>query len=287
MTGAGAEVLVYALGGGAGHAVRGASLATALERRGTSAAVWVHAERVELARSLGARAIGCERPSSKGELRASLDRVIGELGARRLVVDTFVEGICGELEEPPLQAVALLRLRRDGARPEVARALGRYARAIDVEPHFAWHGRRDAEPGGPVARALARENSGPDVLLAAGDGELRALFARLARRLVAAGLDARLAQDGLLDARALSAKVVVGAAGYNLTYELARLGTWHVAVPLRRRFDDQRARAERFARVCASPEALERMVLALVRGGGARAPLDVLAPDDLAALVTR
>ena len=293
MTGAGAECLVYALGGGSGHAVRGALLAQAIERRGTTCAVWVHADRARLARSLHARAIGCARPASAGELRASLERVVGELGARTLVVDTFVEGLCGELADAPLPvpAVALLRLRRADAPRDVARAMRRYGRAIDLEPHLAWLAAGDAEPGGPVARPLVHAAGAPDVLLAAGDGELGPLFARLSRRLRGAGVAAEVAEHdgaGLLDARALSAKVVVGAAGYNLTYELARLGTWHVAVPLRRRFDDQRARAERVARVCSSPEALERIVLALVRGGASRPrSVEVLGHDELAAIVTR
>jgi hypothetical protein len=300
MTGAGADAalssgarcLVYALGSGSGHAVRGALLASALERRGVPSAAWVAAGRADLARALHPRVVACDRPATPAELRARLERLIGELGATRLVVDTFFEGIAGELASglPRVHAVALLRLRRDAGRADL-RALGRYARALDLEPQLGWRpAAMLAEPVGPVARRLERAPDGADVLLAAGDPELAPLFARLAGRLAAAGLRVEVAgrargDSALLDAAALSARVVVGAAGYNLTYELLHLRSWHVALPRRRRFDDQQARAARYARVCDGPEALERVVMALARGGGRRAAEGapaVLSHDDLA-----
>lgn len=255
--------------------MRGALLASALERRGHSAAVWVASERAGLARTLCSRVVACPRPDSPGELRQRLERLLGELGATRLVVDTFVEGITGELAGalPCARSVALLRARRDAARPAFAKALERYTRALDVEPGLEWlPAGLDTVEAGPVARRLERAPGAGDVLLAAGGGELRRLFGRLGQRLRAAGLDVREASStgSLLDARALSATVVVAAAGYNLTYELAHLGSWHAAVPLGRRFDDQHARAQRFARVCRSPEALERLVTTLVRARAER-----------------
>lgn len=63
------------------------------------------------------------------------------------------------------------------------------------------------------------------------------------------------------------AHVVVGAAGYNLTYECARAGTWHVSVPRPRRLDDQHLRARAMAITSSSPRTLEDNVRALIERG--------------------
>src|SRR5690606_24870248 len=155
---------------------------------------------------------------------------------------------------------------------------------FDVEPALEWLPPGVAEPCPPVVRALERQPSDLDVLLAAGAGEHAALIEKLGARLARAGLkiEMRSERAGLLGARELSARVVIGGAGYNLSYELQRLGSWHVALPCARRFDDQRARAERLALTCGSPQAIERRVLALVYGGGARPAAPTATHADLA-----
>lgn len=256
--------------------VRGASLAAALERQGLPAVVLVPSERLPFARRLCSAAIGIARPTSRAELQRRLRSLLERLEVTDLVVDAFPEGILGELavvSRGVAFGVAIVRQRRDGRSAAFLSALERYQLRLDIEPALEWLPPGAAEPCLPVVRPLARQPSEVDVLLAAG-GECPALFGKLSARLAAAGLSVavRTESDGLLGERELSAPVVVGGAGYNLTHELARLGSWHVALPRARRFDDQRARAGRWAIVCKGPESLERRLLALVRGGGARRP---------------
>jgi hypothetical protein len=273
--------LIYALGGGSGHAVRGALLGVALGEIGPRTRVFVPEGRGELVRSLGADPLECPATSSPAELRRHLYRAIAEHAATDLIVDTFPEGLLGELEAnlpgPPAQA--LLRARRDSASPRFVRALGRYRRVYDLEPHLVWlcppSGKRVCAYG-PVARRLQREDVEHDVLLVAGESSLELFFERLAKRLEAGGYRVASARPGeftsagrarptrLLGAEALSAHVVVGPAGFNLTYELAALGVWHVAIARPRRYDDQALRADRVAVTCRSPEAVERRVLQLL-----------------------
>jgi hypothetical protein len=74
--------------------------------------------------------------------------------------------------------------------------------------------------------------------------------------------------------------VVVGPAGFNLTYELVRTGAWHIALPVPRHYDDQRRRAEQVALLPSSPEAVERRVLALLAHAGPRPPPCAVWPMD-------
>jgi hypothetical protein len=279
--------LIYALGGGSGHAVRGALLGAALAELGYGSRVLVPEGRGELVRSLGGEPFQCRATTSPVELRRSLEQSILEHAATDLVVDTFPEGLLGELDgDPPCVRMQLvLRARRDRQSPRFLRALGRYRRAYDLEPHLGWLCAPDADrvsAFGPVARRLKRETTEHDVLLVAGEPTFEPFFERLARRLEACGYRAASARPGefasagrhrlepLLGTEALSTRVVVGPAGFNLTYELAALGVWHVAIARPRRYDDQALRAGRVAVACRSPEAVERRVLQLLASRAAR-----------------
>ncbi|HBQ10735.1 MAG TPA: hypothetical protein DEF51_05945, partial [Myxococcales bacterium] len=54
--------------------------------------------------------------------------------------------------------------------------------------------------------------------------------------------------------------VIVGPAGFNLTYEARAAGLTHLAVPRPRRFDDQARRAEAVATRVRSPRHLLRLL---------------------------
>jgi hypothetical protein len=287
LSGAERRFLIYALGGGSGHAVRGALLGAALAELGYASRVLVSEGRVEVVRSLGGEPSQCRATSSPVELRRDLEQSILAHAATDLIVDTFPEGLLGELDgDPPdMPTHLLLRARRDAQSPRFLRALTRYRRAYDLEPHLGWLCVSDADrvsAFGPVARRLNREETEHDVLLVAGEPTLEPFFERLARRLDAHGYRVASARPGefasagrlrpkpLLGAEALSTRVVVGPAGFNLTYELAALGVWHVAIARPRRYDDQALRADRVAVTCRSPEAVERRVLQLLASRATR-----------------
>ena len=92
-------------------------------------------------------------------------------------------------------------------------------------------------------------------------------------------------EAALLTRDEFAAKVVVGPAGYNLTYELSALGIWHLALPAARQYDCQELRAQRLAVVAHSPGAVERRVRAWLDQGVARRPGSVRAMSDLAAVL--
>jgi predicted glycosyltransferase len=90
----------------------------------------------------------------------------------------------------------------------------------------------------------------------------------------------------LLGAEALSARVVVGPAGYNLTYELSALGVWHLALPASRQYDNQELRAERVATVAHAPVAVERRIHAWLDQAALRPRGDVRAMRQLASALS-
>lgn len=69
----------------------------------------------------------------------------------------------------------------------------------------------------------------------------------------------------MLSTAQLSAKVLIGPAGFNLSYEAQAMHTWHIALPRVRSHDDQARRAEAVAHVPRSPEAVERLTLQLLQ----------------------
>lgn len=281
------SVLVYALGGGFGHVVRGAALAAAFERNGTPASVLVPETHLALATALGASGVGVGATRDPVTLRRHLDAAIEQTACTLLVVDSFPAGLLGELADPPCVArrALLLRLHRDADAPAFLRAAAAYDHVLDLEPHLDWRPPDlDATPFGAVAREPSPDAlATADVLLVATDALLAPLLLRLARRLARNGRHVQVAVSGGIgppDREPRPAlpltlgrdapRVVVGAAGYNLVYEACAADTAHLAVPLPRRFDNQHLRARTLCEIPGSPEALERRVLELLDGASFR-----------------
>lgn len=285
------HVACYGLGGGRGHAVRTSALTRALIERGVRATVLVRQENRDIAEAFEVPHRACPRPEGPERLRTWLEAVSRSLQPTHLVVDTFPEGLLGELRGALLELprTVLLRTRRDAHAPAFRAAIRPTDRCLDLEPHLGWAPEDlGLEAFGPVARNLATATPEHDVVFVPGEAPRIEPMTRLARRLRVAGLDAVVVPPSSRLSRGpeLSAKVVVGAAGFNLTYELARLGVHHVALPLHRSHDDQHRRAATMSHRPRSPEALERLVVQLARGAGHRSsPVAVQDPSALAATV--
>jgi hypothetical protein len=246
----------------------------------------VPAGRGRVAQRLGADAIELEPTSSRATLRARVDALLDEVTPDELIVDCFPSGILGELE--PLPAIArctlLLRLHRGAGCAAFARQASRYHRVLDLEPHLKW---RPPEIGATDFGPIIAKSSSTEaqVVLVASDLAMEAYFGRLARRLQAHDIDVALGVDGWFryrgDNRLVTpiplrgARVVCGAAGFNLTYEAAAAGVHHLAVPRPRRYDDQFLRARQVAEVPRSPTKLEERIYAVLAGDGVRARASV------------
>ncbi len=285
---------MYALGGGFGHAVRAGRLARELARQGTRV-------RVLTAEGRGAELSGVdhseiEKPGSPEELRHRIDDEIERFGATRLVVDALCHGVLGELAGPALGIPRTLLLRLHTQPGD----LSTYDAIVDLEPNLQWLPKGiPAVACGPLAPVPDPE-SDPlvDALLVAPDEQSARFFAKLGRRLDARGLRVTLASGGeiahlgeepapafpLVLGEVLP-RVVVGGAGYNLTYEALAHGVPHIAIPRPRRFDDQLRRARAVAEVCDDPLALEARIVEIVSGQVTRARGRMRSYADLAALV--
>lgn len=285
--------LIYGLGSGRGHATRTGALCVELARLGAD---------VRLVVSAGARSIvqplGVD-PEAVYEVGAAPERAwpiaLQSFEPTDCVVDTFPEGLYHELDprqRPEARWVALLRCRRDAEAPTFLASLERYADVFDLEPGLAW-APPAATPFGSVVRALGVASRAPsaDVLLVVTESRQRPFLENLAARLERAGVRTRCepgagaARDraALLSADAFSARVVVGPAGYNLTYELSALGVWHLALPAARQYDNQELRAERVATVAHAPAAVERRVRAWLGQPATRPRGEVRTMRELAA----
>lgn len=179
-----------------------------------------------------------------------------------------------------MPSTLLARLVRHAATPAVLERMAAFGEIYDLEPALSW-----LEPGlgaqafGPVARVAPElDEHGPDVLVVASEPRLVPVLAKLARRLDHAGLRVWVSTVGALGAvgsapepvptlelAKIAPRVVIGPAGYNLSYEALAAGVWHLALPLPRRWDDQRRRALAVAEVPASLEELESRALTLAR----------------------
>ncbi|MEZ4231432.1 MAG: hypothetical protein R3B89_19805 [Polyangiaceae bacterium] len=259
--------LIYGLGGGLGHAVRCASLAGALEELGVHSRVLCSDASAPVARSLFHDVVGLGREEHPNR-EALRRRVEQELHGRDLLLlDTFPRGILSELEVEGRGAPRFL-LTRLVAAPD-ARLYGEAGWAelglrgvVDIEPNLGWL------PGpalrcGPVARRLARPHltPEPDVEIALKSAAARERTLRLLRRLPEVRWRTLVAPQLV---EGFTARILVGAAGYNLSYELAGAGIWHIALPARRTLDDQARRARQLGALVQSPEAFERRLRALL-----------------------
>lgn len=313
--------VIYALGGGAGHAVRGAHLSAALADLGVASTVLCAAHAARWARGVASRvvALGPEPPEAargsaaapcaavapcaagvprrdvaleRAALRREVEQVLDETQADVLLVDTFPNGILSELTPLPRVARRVLMTRLRRVDPAFTAGRAAFDLVLDLEPNLGWL-TGQAVACGPVARALASA-AGPgiaaaapsaDVLIVASEPSQRSALARFRGRLGDLRTEWVAPGEGLL--ASYPARLVIGPCGYNLCYELAAAGIWHVAVPAKRRYDDQRARAERLGLNVLGPEALERRVRALLQAGE-RAKLPILSHAQLAAeLVSR
>lgn len=260
-------VVLYALGGGFGHAVRACSLARALERRGSRAVVLLPEGKVTVAEAVGARCHPLARRSSASALRADVDAALSALSPSHLIVDALPAGVLRELTPLPdvPRRTLLLRLHTRLAASDTRG----FHDVIDLEAHLDWRpGGIAAESFPPVTAAAATTTgtlpSADVALLPGGDPRLASFLKRLADSL--RRRDLRVAVDDGCPAPpsqwvSSGPRVVVGAAGYNLVYETLAHGVWHVAIPRPRAFDDQRRRASAVAEVASSPHDVERRVL--------------------------
>lgn len=274
--------LIYALGGGLGHAVRGASLARALTDLGVAARVLCSDRAERAARSLFDDVKGLSRASHP--TRAALwRRVERELdGCDCMLVDTFPRGILGEFEERAgVPRVLLTRLMRDPPSSLKSKAgwaeLG-LAAVVDIEPNLEWL------PGpalrcGPIARWLAPASGTPTLSPGSGPREVAvALTDTRARNRVVKLLEREDIPFDLVDPERLmagcTARIVIGRCGYNLSYELASGRVWHVGLPAERPLDDQAKRAAHLGVAVQSPQALQRRIRSLLQAK-ARPAVDV------------
>ncbi|MEZ4371119.1 MAG: hypothetical protein R3B07_09850 [Polyangiaceae bacterium] len=279
-----ARWLIYALGGGLGHAVRAACIARELSGCGVRARVLCAEHAASAARRLFPDVSGLTREEHPTP-RALADRLALELAScDLLLLDTFPRGVLGELDSvaPAVPRILLTRLVREPHPALNTRSgwaeLGLQG-VVDIEPNLEWL-RGPAVRCGPVARRLTQVHLSPKpvVQVALPDEAARKRVVELLER---AGISCVVAEGGEL-AEGFCAPIVIGRAGYNLTYELVAAGIWHVALPAARPIDDQARRAEYLGARVLSPQALERRLRGLV-GAGPRPPSVVLEHRELAA----
>ncbi len=256
------KIVIYALGGGWGHVTRALGLARAFEALGYSA------------RLLAPRGKGVTEtplvipvsPSQTPELNRRLNQ------ADLVIVDVFSRGVLGELQPRP-EWVLLTRLAKTMPLPG-------YDIIIDIEPNLAWS---PYDGFGPVAwRPKAVQ---ADCVLVPCGRTFDGLFQKLQPRLAHCGYRVTIASEhpAALD----GAQVVIGAAGYNLSYEAASVGAHHLCIPQRRRVDDQFRRARAIAETFRNPYALEQRALELLSLKVARPSVPVKTFDQLAQHILR
>lgn len=263
--------------------VRALAVGRALAARGAEVLLATTSQAHDLVRWSGVPAVGLPPPGTLPEaerralLRGALRGVVEGWRPDVLVVDTFPEGPHGEATDA-LDAVGRCVLIRRTVRPDraaepaVARGLSRHQLVIvpddpDPQPLPDHPACLRVPPvvldagDEPAARRALRRPDGPSVLVACGgrgDPD-SAAFGEAARAACGAlGWPPPVVVDGLLDggeravptpaARWLGAfDVVVASAGYNTAHECAARGLPAVLYARERAFDDQRARALRFA----------------------------------------
>lgn len=237
-------VILYALGGGAGHAARAAAFC----RRFTDAAghrvVLLHSTRnlpSPLPEHVTAQSLAGQGP------RAVRSRVLELLRATPswLVVDSFPVGLFHELSESILALAERRTLLRRFVKPEAYagyhRACARFEEVIVpyTEARSEWLDDRVPYEHhcGPLVRALAIE-PGPRVPLAVvGDAS------ELGPRVQALLPQGTRFVEGSFTSLPSARGYLATQAGYNLSYELASLEAPLGLMPRDRRFDDQFRRA--------------------------------------------
>jgi hypothetical protein len=245
-----AEWLIYAIGGGHGHARRGFLLQRLLFRAGISALLLVRPGADRYCRESAGPRLYAESLADPN--LAWLRR----RPPRRLMVDTFPMGWRGELDAALLgrfeHRVLVARHGHDlpGRMEAYDRVLTPYP-----EPRSEW----DEAPAG--AKAAGYVIDAAHLAIGGGDGfavldpegrcegRVLALLANAAKR---AGLrfDHRRRPDPPFRCR----KLLVAGAGYHTFYELLGLGLDLRFLPVRKRHDDQFRRAGRFGVALTRPD---------------------------------
>lgn len=236
-----ARLVMWAPGGGFGHATRAVALAA---RLGARALVLHQApEPVEAPAGVRLRRI----PAGWDPARAA--RALARLAraADALVVDTFPAGVAGEVTDEVLRAarrrVLVKRHVRRASYPDHDALAARFDE--ELLPYPAGGCEWDGEARGVHVGHLLR-----DLPLAPGPEAALCVLGDAAR--LPAAWRARLAGArhvrGRVAALPPARRYLSVGAGYHATYELARLGRPHGLVPLERRWDDQFRRAGRAAR---------------------------------------
>lgn len=196
--------------------------------------------------------------ASRAEASAAVAEVLRANRFDGWVSDVFPNGPANELTDLPLPPAVLVgRAHRDGHTRAFVKAAARYRRVLDTEPHLAWFGGPADRLSPMVRRPEAAADALPlRVLIVADDPALARFAERLSTRLAGR---VGVAAEGVLRVgdRSLPShprlldrvcpEVLVGPAGYHLTYEAMSAGIVHLALPRPRRFDVQAARADTVA----------------------------------------
>ena len=254
-----ADFLIYAVGGGKGHAVRGGVLQQLLRKDGHSSIVLVRPENLSL---FAPDAV--VRPNSENFSQNGFGL------ARSIIVDTFPGGWQNELSETFLkrfeQRIFLARYRRGLSWTEVSRL---YDSVI-----LPYESREDEWGELPVPAKsvgfLLRENApawtedGESLLLIDPERRCGERFLNLVQKISArCSRPFRLIHDSSEELRA--GKFLFIGAGYNTFYEVLRRKIDACFLPVQKRYDDQAHRARRWGVELESLPALAQWMAAPVQ----------------------
>jgi hypothetical protein len=237
------DTLIYAIGGGHGHARRGWLLQRAMAEQGTAPLLLVRpgSDR-NLPPGPGPRLHG--RSLTEAGLRA-----VAPGSLRRIVVDTFAAGWQGDLDARSLARFDQRVLIARYLSPPIAAPVP-YERVIAPYPakRCEWQGkRRGLTHAGYLLDGSHLQIDSCAGVFAVFDPEsrcaprLRAAFARAARR---AGLVCRF-YDSMVR-RIQTRKLLVVGAGYHTFYETISRGVDVRFLPVKKRYDDQARRTQLF-----------------------------------------
>ncbi len=231
--------LIYALGGGRGHAQR----AVVLAERFSRSLVLHQCDEPPVRLPAGCQ---LQQIGPQWSIKPLRDLLLSASGwAETLLIDTFPGGVAGEVDHDVLSryanTVLLRRYVRPGSYPDYEMRAAAFAE--QWLPYAAtnceWDG---AVPGryiGSATRRLELAEGQPCELVVVGNPS----------QLPPAWTEALPADtkwlDGPFAALPRARRYLSIGAGHNISYELRRLGADAAFVPLERRYDDQFRRADR------------------------------------------
>jgi hypothetical protein len=249
------RVVLYALGGGAGHLGRALALAARL-----GPGLILHRAAFVAARPPpGVRLLRVPGELSIPRWRRALARIAS--GAELFVVDTFPAGIAHEIDDDVLARARRRALVRRYVRPFAYPGYDdAAARFDDVFAPYPLGGSEWEAPApgdrhlGYLTRRLRLSGEPERPLCVIGDA-----------RLLPVGWRALLPADtawieGPFEALPRARAYLSMGAGYNIAYELLALGAPFGLLPLEKRYDDQFRRAERLGRAVTTRADLARLI---------------------------